>query len=165
MLTFTRSVGKRTPWDVESKDVPPTVRAHLDSHRRMSSYNQYVARAAESAILVTSASIPVAATLNASSAVLGVLGGFVTVLTGMMTQYRWRENWARHSQMVVGIQRELVLFDHGHYPYKNSDNGRRARLAIRIEDLVQGDAAVWADRERRAREDEERERQRRRGEE
>jgi Protein of unknown function (DUF4231) len=159
MFSFARSANKQTSWDVEAANVPRTVQAHLDYHRRMSSYNQRIARAAESLILLASASIPVAATLDAPAAALGVLGGLVTVLTGMMTQYRWRENWARHSGVVINIQHELVLFDHGCYPYQGSEKARPAKLAIRIEDLVRGDAAVWADREHRAREDEGRQRQ------
>jgi Protein of unknown function (DUF4231) len=145
------SKRKRIPWHVEAKDVPRTVLADLDAHERMSRYNQRMARAAESVILVVSASVPVAAALEAPAAVLGVLGGLVTVLAAMSTQYRWRENWTRHSQVVVNIHREMVKFDHGQHPYERSTEGgqRRANLAINVENLVHADAGTWADRERR----------------
>ena len=149
MRRFMPSKAKRVPWIVQDKDIPQTVRADLDAHERMSRYNQRVARVAESAILVASASIPVAAAVKAPTAVLGVLGGIVTVLTGMSTQFRWRENWTRHSQVVVNIHREMVLFDHGQPPYEDSNDQRRGNLAINVENLVQGDAAVWAELERR----------------
>src|SRR5262245_19965847 len=131
--------AKPTKWEVQATDIPQTVRADLDTHKRMWQYNQRMARAAESAILVASACIPVAAAVEAPTAVLAALGGFVTVLTGMSTQYRWLENWTRHSQMVVSIQREMVLFDHGLEPYEHSNQNRRGDLAINIENLVQRD--------------------------
>jgi len=144
---FKSSEGKPVPWKVKV-EIPQTVLADRDAHRRMSRYNQRMARATESAILAASASIPVAAAVAAPTAVLGVLGGIVTVLTGMSTQYRWRENWTRHSQVVVNIQREMVLFYHGLKPYEYSNDQRRGDLAKNVENLVQVDATVWAIRER-----------------
>jgi hypothetical protein len=145
---FKSSKDKQLPWYVEAKDVPQTVQADRDAHIRMSRYNQRMARASESAILGASASIPVAAAVAAPTAVLAVLGGIVTVLTGMSTQYRWRENWTRHSQVVVNIQREMVLFDYGQHPYEYSNKQRRGDLAENVENLVQEDANVWAAHER-----------------
>jgi hypothetical protein len=136
-----------TAWAI-GKPVSQSVQAHLDTNGRNATYNRRMAHAIESAVLVASASIPVATTLGAPGAVVGGLGGVVTVLAGMATQFPWRENWTRHSQLVNVIHREAALYDAGVPPY--GDDTAYAALAMNVENLVLADAAVWSERERRA---------------
>jgi hypothetical protein len=147
MTPNTRADEPRAEWRIESAaEVPPSVWADLDYHRRMEKYNHRMARAVELSLLVVSASIPVAATVGASEVVLGVLGGILTVVAGVNSQWRWSQNWPRHSQMVVAIQQELVRFDARVGEYKSPDD-RRARLQVNISRMVQADATQWSMRQ------------------
>jgi hypothetical protein len=135
------------PWKIK-RPYPQTVEASLETRREFAKHNQRMAHGTQSVVLVASASIPVATTLGAPGAVIGGLGAIVTVLASMNTQFRWHENWTRDSQVINGIQSELVLYDSKIPPYDDDDERAGGRLAIRVQDLVSTDAAAWWERER-----------------
>jgi hypothetical protein len=137
----------KAEWRIESAaEVPPSVWADLDYHRRMEKYNHRMTRASELTTLVISASIPVAATIGASVVLLGVLGGILAVLAGVTSQWRWAQNWPRHSQMVVAIQQELVRFDSRAHPYESLDE-RGAKLQVNVGRMIQLDTTQWGMRQ------------------
>jgi hypothetical protein len=131
-------------WD----EIPQTVRGHLQFHLTTAANDQRLSRLLEFASLIVSATIPVAAAVDAPAGVIAGLGALATVLVSILTRGRYRENWLRHNQIILAIQHELVLFDHRRQPYREVDGDRRATLALTVEELVQTEAASWAERER-----------------
>lgn len=97
----------------------------------------------ETAIIIAAAAIPVATTVRAPIAILGMLGGVVAVLTGLRQLLRPGENWIRLGGTLVALQREVVLWSAGRTPYDSED--ATAELTERAENLVAQETVRWAD--------------------
>jgi hypothetical protein len=123
------------------------VQEHLKFHEDNKNYSQKISRLLDGTVLIVSASIPVVAATSAPKAVLAALGALVAVLTGLGHQFGWKENWIRQNRVVMAIHQELVWYRNGRPPYDGGEsNNDSALLALRVEDIVQSDADMWASR-------------------
>jgi hypothetical protein len=93
--------------------------------------------------LVTAAAIPVAALVDASSWVPGVLGSAVVVLEGCQQLYQHQEHWITYRSTCEALRHERYLYLALAGPYASAVNPK-ALLAERIEGLVSQEHAQWA---------------------
>ncbi len=103
--------------------------------------------------LVTAATIPVAAVLNASNWVPGLLGSALVVLEGVQQLYQHQEHWITYRSTCEALRHERYLYLAIAGPYASVANPG-AVLAERIEGLVSQEHAKWTssqeERSRRA---------------
>ena len=93
--------------------------------------------------LVTAATIPVAAVLNAPNWVLGLLGSALVVLEGVQQLYQHQEHWITYRSTCEALRHERYLYLALAGPYAAAANPR-TMLAERIEGLVSQEHAKWA---------------------
>ncbi|MWA01944.1 DUF4231 domain-containing protein [Actinomadura sp. LD22] len=133
---------------MSDEDVPETVLNHLDFYRGTAGKCKRYARRVDVTVILLSSSIPVVAIFAIPQYVLGILGAVVAAIGTLGREFKWKENWIRENAVVMAIQQELVWFRHGVTPYDSGEDGgrRRSTLAVRVEEIVQDDAARWAGR-------------------
>jgi len=148
---MTEQQEQEDSWGLEHPEqVPRAVRGHLRFHQETAAHDLTMSRLLEIVTLVVSAAVPVAAAFHAPAGVLALIGATATVLVSVNARGRYRENWLRHNQVVLAIQHHLVRFDYRLPPYNGTDGDRQATLAVTVEDLVQAEAAGWAEQQRTA---------------
>lgn len=84
--------------------------------------------------LVLAASIPAAAAVGAGIKVAAVLGAAVVVANGLRQIGRFHEEWISSAQTRYAIEREIVLFTWGKWPYQGMSAG--ANLAEEVERIA-----------------------------
>lgn len=133
---------------MSDEDVPETVLKHLDFYRGTADKCKWYARRVDVTVILLSSSIPVVAIFAVPQYVLGILGAVVAAIGTLGREFKWKENWIRENAVVMAIQQELVWFRHSVAPYDSGedDSRRRSTLAVRVEEIVQDDAARWAGR-------------------
>jgi hypothetical protein len=109
-------------------------------------------------IVCVAASIPAAAAFGASRAALGLLGAVATVLAGLRTIFRYKDNSAAFTRALNAIEDQLVLFRHHADPYRYddklemlTDEQRSDRLCVNVRHIVGTETDDYAARLRAAR--------------
>lgn len=134
---------KRDP-GVESSPASVSFEALTDS------FNYYVENAksarrryhlSEIALLLFSASVPVAAALASARWVPTALGAVVVVLAGVRPIYSWHEDWLRFTDACEQLKRERLAYLNGASPYERDD--RDAILAARVMDIETSETQRW----------------------
>jgi hypothetical protein len=98
----------------------------------------------ELALVIFAAAVPVAGVLSPGDARwAAILGGVVTVLTGLRAIFHWRDNWTRYSIAYTQVLVELRLYSAGAAPY-NVPEKRDARLAMAINRIETTETTTWS---------------------
>jgi len=108
---------------------------------RKSAINQRLYKWLKLLEIVLAASIPVAASGDASRTVLAALGAVVVVLEGMQHLFQFHSNWITYRSTAEQLRHEQFLYLAGAGPYVGSDRDRV--LAERVEGLVSQEHAQW----------------------
>ena len=100
-------------------------------------------RAAEVAILATSAAIPVAAAISPHNAIVpAVLGSITVILAGMRVIFHWHENYLRFSRAREAIEHERRLYRVEASPY--ADPATREKLLTQaVSKIEQEEMGAW----------------------
>jgi hypothetical protein len=95
----------------------------------------------EVALLVVSASVPVAALLASQRWVPATLGAVVVVIVGLRRVYSWHEDWLRFSEACEDLKRERLAYETGADPYSGKE--RDALLMARMMDIETAETQRW----------------------
>lgn len=118
-----------------------------------SSYNWYVTaskrsrrayRQGEFALVILSASIPLAAALAPRNSMLtAVLGSCLVILAGIRAMFHWQENYLRFSRAREAVEAERRLYRLGTAPYDDAAT-RDNELVRSITLIEQDEMSRWA---------------------
>jgi hypothetical protein len=123
----------------------------IEWYDRKSGENQRRFKLLKGVQLIAAATIPVAATLGAHSAVAATLGALIVVVEGVQQLNQYQQNWTLYRSNAEALKHEKFLFLASAGPYANQEDSRPL-LADRIEGLISQEHAKWVSA-RRERED------------
>ncbi len=127
----------------ETKDVTLSrLEDQIDWYDRKSMVNQKRFKLLKAGQLLSAATIPVIATLEASPAISAALGGIIIVLEGFQQLNQYQQNWTAYRSTCEALKHEKYLFLAGAGPYAGAGDSR-ALLADRIEGLISQEHAKW----------------------
>lgn len=133
--------------------IPDTVLAHHQFRVDGKSSCERKAHVQGVALILVSASVPVAAAGQLPRWFIAALGALATVLAGIGQLYGWKENVVLENRSLMEIQQQLVSWKNGERPYRvmktSPDSIDRWKddnslLAIRVERIVQSEGQAWA---------------------
>lgn len=75
---------------------------------------------------------------------VGALGLLVAVLSGLISLYRFQENWVEYRKTCETLKQQKYLFETGAPPYDGEDGFQR--LVGTVESIIAGENAGWASR-------------------
>ena len=106
--------------------------------------------------IVMAASIPFVAGFEASipysRVIVGVTGVVIAAISGLLSLYRFQENWVEYRISCESLKHEKFLFLTGTVPYDTSD--AFTRFVQRVESLISKEHSQWAQSVRAAKEQE-----------
>lgn len=73
--------------------------------------------------------------------VVGVLGVFVTIFSGMLMLYKYQEDWVNFRATAEALKSEKYLFLSRSGPYKNAAG--RSNFVVRIESILGDENRKW----------------------
>jgi hypothetical protein len=97
--------------------------------------------------LMLAASIPAAAAIGAGIKIAAALGAAVVVANGLRQIGRFHEEWISSAQTRYAIEREIVLFIWGKWPYQG--RSARANLAEEVERIAESESERFITRRER----------------
>ena len=101
-------------------------------------------RALAAAAIALSAAVPVAVAGDLSGWVAAMLGGFTTIVVGLLSLLKCQENWVRYRSTAEMLKKERFFFETRTGPYAGDDDDARFDSFVeRFEGTVSTEHQVW----------------------
>lgn len=136
-------------WDVagalDERVMPASVRESAGWYRRHMVTWRLLSQAADVAILVLSAAVPVAVAVGGPTWLQAALGASAAVVTGVRQAFGWHRNWPVFARTSALIEAEIVEWSVSAGDYAGlSAPQQNALLALRVSQIAQAETVDWS---------------------
>jgi len=117
----------------------------IDWYSAKSAWNQKRFKQFRVAELALASLIPVITVLqldvNCMKIIVAGMGAFIAVIAGILSLFKFQENWVEYRAATEALKRERFMFLTGSGPYQGDD--RLQALVARVENLLGAENEKW----------------------